>query len=469
MKIKGRIFLLDDDELIITMLSRALKNEGFDTQVQTSGQDIIEKIEAWHPDLVMLDINLGESKNGLDILGEIKQNLDDTQVVMLTGDDTAETAIKAMKIGAADYLTKPFNVDEVIMVIKGVLEKSKLKDEVRYLRKTQLDNVHQQMVGESPAVKEILAQANKIAAAGVPTILITGESGTGKEVLARNIHNWIYQEEEEQNDGIPYIAVNCTALPDNLIESELFGHTKWAFTDAKTDKKGMFELADGGTILLDEIGDMRSDLQSKFLRVLENRSVRRLGGKVDLPVEVTVIATTNRDLKEAVAIKEFREDLFFRLSTFALHLPPLRERREDIPLLAQYFLNFFSQKYTKKNIRGFTAEAEKLMQEYNWPGNVRELKNVVERCVVLENKELLSTEFLPLELCGDHRNTFPFVERRKTAKLILPENGLSLEEVEKDLIKQALARANNNQTKAAKLLNISYDSLRYQVKKFNLA
>ena len=468
MKIKGRIFLLDDDELIITMLARALKNEGFETQVQTSGKDIIEKIEAWHPDLVMLDINLGESKNGLDILGEIKQDLE-TPVVMLTGDDTAETAIKAMKIGAADYLTKPFNVDEVIMVIKGVLEKSKLKDEVRYLRKTRLEYVHHQMVGESPAVKEILENAKKIATAGVPTILITGESGTGKEVLARNIHDWIHQKKDEPNEGVPYIAVNCTALPDNLIESELFGHTKWAFTDAKTDKKGMFELADGGTILLDEIGDMRGDLQSKFLRVLENRSVRRLGGKVDLPVEVTVIATTNRDLKEAVAHKEFREDLFFRLSTFALHLPPLRDRREDIPLLAQYFLDFFSQKYTKRNIKGFTPEAEKLLQEYKWPGNVRELKNVVERCVVLENKELLSTEFLPLELCGPAQNTYPFVERRKNPSLILPENGLSLEEVEKDLIKQALARAGNNQTKAAKLLNVSYDSLRYQVKKFNLA
>jgi len=468
MKIKGRIFLLDDDELIITMLSRALRNEGFETQVQTSGQDIIEKIESWHPDLVMLDINLGEDRNGLDILSDIKKDID-TQVVMLTGDDTADTAIRAMKIGAADYLTKPFNVDEVILVIRGVLERSKLKDEVRYLRKTQLDYVHHEMVGTSKAVIEILKNAKTIATAGVPTILITGESGTGKEVLARNIHHWLHLDQAENGEGVPYIAVNCTALPDNLIESELFGHTKWAFTDAKTDKKGMFELADGGTILLDEIGDMRPDLQSKFLRVLENRSVRRLGGKVDLPVEVNVIATTNRELKKAVENKEFREDLFFRLSTFALHLPPLRERSEDIPLLAQYFLDFFCQKYAKKNINGFTAEAEKLLQDYNWPGNVRELKNVVERCVVLENNEMISCEFLPLEMSGITRNTYPFVERRKNSKLILPEDGLSLEEVEKDLIRQALERANNNQTKAAKLLNISYDSLRYQVKKFNLA
>ena len=353
MKIKGRIFLVDDDELIITMLSRALRNEGFETQVQTTGKGVIDKIEAWHPDLVMLDINLGESRNGLDILSEIKEEKSDIQVVMLTGDDTAESAIRAMKVGAADYLTKPFNVDEVIMIIKSVLETAKLKDEVRYLRKTRTTFADHEMVGESQAVKEVLENAKKIASAGVPTILITGESGTGKEVLARYIHHWLHQELGEEPEDVPYIAVNCTALPDNLIESELFGHTKWAFTDAKTDKKGMFELADGGTILLDEIGDMRADLQSKFLRVLESRSVRRLGGKVDLPVDVTVIATTNRDLKQAVAAKDFREDLFFRLSTFALHLPPLRDRREDIPLLARYFLDQFSQKYAKKNIKGF--------------------------------------------------------------------------------------------------------------------
>jgi transcriptional regulator with PAS, ATPase and Fis domain len=322
------------------------------------------------------------------------------------------------------------------------------------------------MVGESPSVKEVIENAKKIATAGVPTILITGESGTGKEVLARYIHHWVHQERGEEPEDVPYIAVNCTALPDNLIESELFGHTKWAFTDAKTDKKGMFELADGGTILLDEIGDMRADLQSKFLRVLESRSVRRLGGKVDLPVEVTVIATTNRDLKQAVAGKDFREDLFFRLSTFALHLPPLRDRREDIPLLARYFLDQFSQKYVKKNIKGFTAGAEKNLHDYNWAGNVRELKNVVERCVVLANTEWIDCEQLPMEVSG--QQLFPFVERRKNPRLILPERGISLEDVEKDLIRQALKRAGNNQTKAAALLQLTYDTFRYQVKKYNL-
>jgi len=280
------------------------------------------------------------------------------------------------------------------------------------------------------------------------------------------MHYWMHQERGENPEDVPYIAVNCTALPDNLIESELFGHTKGAFTDARMDKKGMFELADGGTILLDEIGDMRADLQSTFLRVLENRKIRRLGGTVDLLVDVNVIATTNRDLKEAVAVKDFREDLFFRLSTFSMHLPPLRSRREDISLLARYFLENFKQKYAKKDLEGFTSEAEKRLIEYNWPGNVRELKNVVERCVVLANSELISLENVPLELGAE--GDLPFVERRKNPRLILPEEGISLDDVEKDLIRQAMDRAGNNQTKAAKLLNMSYDTLRYQIKKYNL-
>ena len=467
MKTKGRIFLLDDDELIITMLSRALRKEGFETRLETSGKDIIEKIEAWHPDLLMLDIHLGEDRNGIDILGDIKKAELDTQVVMLTGDDTAETAIKAMKIGAADYLTKPFNIDEVVMVLEAVLVKAKLEDEVKYLRKSRMKFDHHDMVAESPAVKGIVEQAKKIAAAGVPTILITGESGTGKEVLARYIHHWMHSAEGEI-ENVPYITVNCTALPDNLIESELFGHTKGAFTDAKTDKKGLFELADGGTILLDEIGDMRADLQSKFLRVLEDRNVRRLGGKVDVGVEVTVIATTNRDLKQVVADKEFREDLYFRLNTFALHLPPLRDRHEDILSLARYFHDIFSRQYSKKNLKGFTPEAEKQLKGYNWPGNIRELKNVIERCVVLENKEMIGPEHLPMELSGIVNGKLQSAERRQEGRLILPEKGISLEEVEKDLIKQALNRAGNNQTKAAKLLNVSYDTLRYQVKKYDL-
>ncbi|MGV1101031.1 sigma-54-dependent transcriptional regulator [Thiovibrio sp. JS02] len=462
MKTGGRIFLVDDDELIVTMIARSLKKEGYETQVHTSAMDIFNKIVAWQPDLILLDIHLDENRNGLDILAEIKHEKLHVPVVMLTSDDSAESAIKAMKLGAADYLTKPFNIEEVLIVVANMLETSRLKDEVDYLRKSGQVCVESQIVGESPTMKDILQKVEMFAKARTGALLITGESGTGKEVLARYFHALSYQEPGGA-DYAPFVAINCTALPENLIENELFGHTRGAFTDAKTDKKGMFELADGGTLLLDEFGDMRLDLQSKFLRVLETRKVRRLGGKVDLSFEAAIIAATNRDLKKAVAEGEFREDLFYRLNTFAVHLPPLRDRVEDVPLLARYFLKTFSQKYMKKNLRGFTPEAEKALTVYSWPGNIRELRNVIERCVVLETGDAISTTHLPMELTGR-----PVVERRKTFQLILPEGGISLDDVEKDLVKQALERTNYNKTKAAKLLNITYDTLRYQVKKYDL-
>lgn len=450
MKHKGRIFLVDDDELIISMVARSLKKEGYETQIHTRAKGIVPKILEWQPDLVLLDIHLDNEINGIDILQKIKEEKFTAPVVMLTADDTAESAIRAMKLGAADYLTKPFNIDEVKLVIRSLLKNTKLREEVQYLRKTEASCSQNDFVGESPAIRDILEKADKLAEAQADTILITGESGTGKEVLARYIHNMIHYSQPVGDEHVPYISVNCTALPDNLIESELFGHTKYSFTDAKADKKGMFELANGGTILLDEIGDMRLDLQSKLLRVLEERKVRRLGGKVDIPLDVAVIATTNKDLRAAVAAKEFREDLFFRLSTFHLEIPPLRERPEDIPLLARYFIKLFSQKY-QKNIGELSRQMITELVAYEWPGNVRELRNVLERSVVLENMEMK-----------------PPVERRSSRYVVLPEAGLSMEEVEKDLIKQAMERANNNQTKAAKLLGISYDTLRYQVRKFNL-
>ncbi|MDW7771677.1 MAG: sigma-54 dependent transcriptional regulator [Desulfobulbaceae bacterium] len=463
MKSRGRIFLLDDDKLIVSMLSRSLKKAGFETQVHSSAVGIIPVIAEWQPDLVLLDIHLDEGINGIDILQEIRKENIDTAVIMLTADDTAESAIRAMKLGAADYLTKPFNVEEVKMVIDGILEKVRLKEEVEYLRKSGECTVECEIISESAAMQKIKETAAKLAEAHAPGFLITGESGTGKEVMARYIHNTVNLSQGNEPGYVPFISVNCTALPDNLIESELFGHTKHAFTDAKSDKKGMFELANGGTILLDEIGDMRIDLQSKLLRVLEERTVRRLGGKVDIPLDITVIATTNKDLNTAVANKEFREDLFYRLSTFHLHIPPLRERRADILPLARHFINIFSSKYYKKNIKGLTEEAEKALCTYNWPGNVRELRNILERCVVLENMESLTMEYMPVAMTGR-----PIKERRNSHYLVLPDNGISLEEVEKDLIRQALEMAENNQTRAAKLLDITYDTLRYQVKKYGL-
>jgi DNA-binding NtrC family response regulator len=462
---KGRIFLVDDDELIITMLSRALRKEGFETRIQTTIENIVEDIATWHPDLVMLDIHLNDERNGLDILEDLRNEKIETSVVMLTGDDTAESAIRAMKLGAADYLTKPFNIEEVKIVIGHILESARMKEEIDYLRKSG-QNKHQ-MICESPAMVNLLQQAEKIAEAQVQTILLTGESGSGKEVMAQYLHNVRHPQQVDGEDYAPFITVNCTALPEHLIESELFGHTKGAFTDAKAEKKGFFELAAGGTLLLDEIGDMRHELQAKLLRVLEDRTIRRVGGTVDLPVDLTLIASTNKDLKAAVATGKFREDLFFRLSAFALHLPPLRERSEDILPLVHYFLDFFAQRYQKKNIKEVAADAQRHLTSYSWPGNIRELRNVIERCVVLESSSTITAGHLPFEIAGPAAMPH-FVERRKSNRIILPEKGFSLDSMEKELIVQALERTNYNQTKASKMLGVSYDTLRYQMKKYGI-
>jgi DNA-binding NtrC family response regulator len=440
MKSKGKVFLLDDDELIVSVLSKALKKEGYELQAETTTDGVVTKIKSWEPDVVLLDISM-PGRDGINILKHIKNTDLEAQVVMLTADDTAETAVKAMKIGAADYLTKPFNIDEVKIVISNVIEKASLKQEVTYLRK-------------------------EMAQARVSTILITGESGTGKEVVARYIHNLMFGTDYSFRS--PFVSINCAAMPETLLESELFGHEKGSFTDAKTSKKGLFEQAKGGTILLDEIGDMKLDLQTKLLRVLEERTIRRVGGKWELPIEVTAIATSNRNMAEAVENGDFRRDLFFRLSAFYLHVLPLRERKEDIPLLANYFLSHFSKQYNKKRIRGFSPEAEKLLIDSDWPGNVRELKNLVERLVVLENTEYITVEHLPKWVFEQPMTMASGKTTEDADGFRLPERGTSLAEVERKLIEQALDKTGGNQVRAAGLLDITRDALRHRMKKYGL-
>ncbi|MHB8908084.1 MAG: sigma-54-dependent transcriptional regulator [Syntrophales bacterium] len=460
MKSPGRIYLVDDDDLILSMLSRTLEKEDFEIRTETGEAGLIERIISWHPDVVLLDINL-PGQNGMETLKMLKSDAPSIEVIMLTADDTAETAVRAMKIGAWDYLTKPFNMDEVKIVIGNAIENIKLRRELEYLRKISSSRFEQDFLGVSKAKKQLKEKVERIAEAHVSSILITGESGVGKDVIARNIHQMMYGT--AASPSIPFIAVNCSALPDTLLESELFGYEKGAFTDARKSKKGLFEVADGGTLLLDELGEMKLSLQSKLLRVLEERVIRRIGGGEEIPVEVTVIATTNRDLTEAVQRGDFRTDLFYRLNAFSIHVPPLRERREDIPVLANHFLTAFAKEYNKA-VEGFSVEAEHLMVSYDWPGNVRELKNVVRGIVVLQNARMIIPEHLPLEVSG---LSMPQAEGRQN-RFLLPETGLSLDDIERDLIGQAMQRTAGNKTKAAKLLGVSYDSFRYQLKKFGL-
>lgn len=461
MRGKGKLFIVEDDRLVSSMTARSLKKEGYEVQVENEDfSSVVEKIRSYDADIVLLDISL-RGRNGIDILKEIKDARISAEVIMLTSDDSAETAVKCMKSGAVDYVTKPFNIEEVKIIVGNIAERRKLKNEVNYLRKVYSELFDEEIIGESEGVRNLKAQIEKIALARVPSILITGESGTGKELVARYIHR--VMSEKDASGSLPFIAVNCTALPQHLLESELFGHERGAFTDAHAEKKGLFELADGGTVLLDEIGDMKADLQSKLLRVLEDRKIRRIGGQKEIPLEVTVIATTNMDLSVAVEKKDFRIDLFYRLNTFAVHVPPLREKREDIAPLSRYFLNYFTAKYRNTKIKGFSPEAENILLTYDWPGNVRELRNVIERIVVLENGKTIMAEHLPRELTSLSSSAHP-----SDYLCVLPPGGLSLEKLESDLFRQAMERAKNNKTVAAKLLNVSYDTLRYHIKKFGL-
>jgi DNA-binding NtrC family response regulator len=461
---KTRIFVVDDDDLIVSMLARALRSEGYEVRTESDPAVVIEQVRAFAPEVVLLDIKL-PGRSGIELLEEIVVQGLARQVIMLTADDSAETAVKAMKLGAADYLTKPFNLEEVKLVIAGAVEKGRLRREVDYLRRVNHELLQHDFIGVADSIVDLKEKARTLAEAGVSVILITGESGTGKELLARYLHEQMHIGE---NSGqAPFVGINCAALPETLIESELFGHEKGAFTDAKSEKKGVFELAYGGTILLDEIAEMQLHLQSKLLRVLEERQVRRIGARQTIPFEGTVIATTNRDLTLAVEQGAFRIDLLYRLNAFALQIPPLRDRKGDVMLLAQHFLEHFSKRYQRTSLRAFTPEAAEMMTAYGWPGNVRELRNVVERIVVLERGDRVLPNHLPKELLP---RLVPVAGGSTNGKLTieLPDGGLSLDAVERSLIVQALERADGNKTQAAKLLDISYDSLRYQIKKFGL-
>ncbi len=339
---------------------------------------------------MLLDLNLGSS-SGLDVLRSMREADPEILVIIITGYGTVESAVEALKIGAYDYIKKPFKADAIHLIVKLALETQNLRRKVRRLSK---DGAGINMVGNSPALLQIFRQIREVAKHESATVLITGDSGTGKELVAQAIHNLSPRSEQ------PFVEINCGSLPFNLLESELFGHERGAFTDAKNRKVGLFEEADHGTVFLDEIGEMDLSLQVKLLRVLEDRKLRRLGGNRNIDINVRIVAATNADLKGSIERKEFREDLYYRLNVFPIHIPPLRERREDISILLEHFLHRFSREFNR-SIRGFSREAMDLMNRYHWPGNVRELRNVVERICIMHNVEQIIPVHLPREIWGE--------------------------------------------------------------------
>ena len=460
---KQKILVVDDEKMIRWSLGEALRGWGYEPIEAATASVALAAFDAEPPAAILLDINLPDG-SGLDVLRQIRHRQPEAVVIMITANVLVDETIAALRGGAYDFIGKPINLEELQVAIRNGIEASHLRKEVKLFRRerSQQFSFHQ-IVGESPAMREMLALAHKVAESEVSSVLLQGESGTGKDLVAKAIH---YQSTRAE---APFVAINVAALPGTLIESELFGYEKGAFTDAKVRKEGLFEQAEGGTLFLDEIGELELSLQAKLLRVFEEGSFRRVGGLKDLPLDVRVIAASNRDLKAESEAGRFRADLFYRLSVIQIDIPPLRERGDDVRLLAEHYINSFRSRL-RKSIDGIAPEALAAFARYEWPGNVRELRNVIERAMILEDEETITTKYLPRGLAGESRiGTETRVDGGRPNQFRLPADGVSLDEVEMSLVRQALERSGGNQTKAAELLDISRDQLRYRLKKLEEA
>lgn len=451
-----KILVIDDEKLLRWSLEQNLSKEGYNVITAEKGLEGLELFSAELPDVILLDIHLPDI-SGIQVLERIKKENRNTVVIMITAFGDVQTAVQTIKFGAYDFVEKPFNMDKLKILISKALETVTLRNEVSQFR----DKISQQyhfssIICRSPEMVRIVDLVRKVAQSDATTILLQGESGTGKDLVAKVIHY------ESSRGNKPFMDINCTALPETLIESELFGFEKGAFTDAKQMKKGLFELSDGGTIFLDEIGDMKLSTQAKLLKVIENKTFKRIGGVRDITVDLRIIASTNKDLHEQVTKENFRSDLYYRLKVIPLLLPPLRERPSDTLLLAKYFIEQFNRDF-KKQVKGLSAETEQAFLDYPWPGNVRELKNVIERSMILDNDEYILPEHLPAEFSAPQTGV-----PAGASAITIPSGGLDIEEVEKGLIRQALEQTKWNQTRAARLLNLTRDSLRYRMQKFGL-
>ena len=480
-----RILIVDDEKLIRWSVRRQLEEWGYVVLEAESGTGGLAQIRAESPDLILLDVRLPDL-SGIEVLREIKQNNLSIPVIVFTGDPQLDDIKSAIKLGALDFIKKPIDFDEFQITVANAIDRSHLRSERDSLREeVKRRSGYHEVIARAPRMVELMGFVRKVAASEASTVLIQGESGTGKDLIATAIHY------ESTRADKPFVAINCSAIPETLMEAELFGHERGAFTDAKAQKKGLFEVADGGTLFLDEIGEMSTYLQAKLLRVLENQTIRRIGGVKAIGVEVRVIAASNRDLEQGVRDNTFRQDLFYRLSIIPIFVPPLRNRREDILPLTDFFIERYNFRF-RKGLRGITQEARDLLLRYDWPGNVRELKNAIERAMILEEADYIRPTYLPIQITGQapgYESTLPaavpdgaelagagvvptnaswrpLTNGKMIPVLELPKEGTSLEEVERELVGLALRQTAGNQTHAARLLDISRDALRYKMKKF---
>src|SRR3954467_7483552 len=445
------VLVVDDEQLIRWSLAERLKADGLHIVEAGTAHDALERF-APDIDLVLLDYRLPDG-DGLHVLKRMKATQPDVPIILLTAFSSIETAVEAMKQGAYPYANKPFNLDEIALVVGKALETTALRREVRALRASRSEPYAlSRIVGDAAAMVALRALLQRIAASPASTVLLTGESGTGKDLAAKIIH---YNSDRAQK---PFMNITCSALPETLLESELFGHERGAFTGADRQKRGLLETADGGTVFLDEIGEMVPGLQAKLLRFLEEKTVKRVGGAVDIHVDVRVIAATNRKLEEEVRAGRFREDLFYRLNVLPITLPPLRDRADDIPLLVAFYVDAYSTEF-KRKVRGVTPDAMKRLQAHAWPGNVRELRNAVERAMLLTEAETLTAEDFTIGGPGS---------LQLDDRIQLPATGIELEQLERSLVVQALERTGWNQTRAAALLGLNRDQIRYRIEKFHL-
>jgi two-component system, NtrC family, response regulator AtoC len=455
-----RILIVDDEDLLRWSLRRELERAGYVCDEASTAAAALEQAAREAPDLVLLDYRLPD-RTGFEVLRSLRKSLPRLPVVMLTAHASIDGAVEAMREGAYDYLTKPFEIEQVLLAVQRATEASRLREELALQRELGAREWGlQNLIAESRGMKEVVRLVQRIAKSEASTILLLGESGVGKGLVARALH---FEGDRREK---PFLNITCTALPETLLESELFGHERGAFTDAKTQKKGLFELADGGTVFLDEIGDISPALQGKLLRVLEEKVFRRVGGNRDIKVSVRIIAATNKNLEKELEDGRFRPDLYFRLRVIPVLIPPLRERTEDVLPLARSFLRHFNAEFGK-SLDGFDAAAESQMLAYRWPGNVRELRNAIERAALLADGDRLTLQDLPVEIRPAPE--VPTASSQSAGEVFtLPPGGLVFEELEKELLRQALARSSGNRTRAARLLGLNRDRIRYRIQKFGL-